>query len=178
MAEGLMVGALFAALGLEGQLPTSLDPAELESDGKHLAEKIGSRMPVIYTAYPWRKLTGLWKMVYSETAKRQVLVNWFPSGAHNEIVGWEGPYQDSVIFVFLRDPQEPARYDANFKALLAILPEKGYTVHIVELSGSTLLEKVFRSYILALWTAWHSAQALQVDPNATKLLDEFKKLKG
>jgi glucose/mannose-6-phosphate isomerase len=178
MAQGYMAGALFSALGLEGQLPADLDSAGLEEAGKSLAGRIGNRIPVIYTSYPWRKLTGFWKMAYSETAKRQVMVNWFPSGAHTEIVGWQGPYQDIVTFVLLRDSEEASRYAKNLDALLALLPQKGYTVYTVGLSGNTPLEKVFNSYILALWTGWYSAQALQIDPNATELLDEFKRLKA
>src|SRR5581483_10330987 len=135
------------------------------------------RMPVIYSSYPWRKLTGFWKMIYSETAKRQVMVNWFPSGAHTEIVGWEGPYQNSVALLLMRDPQDSVRYGKNFDALLAVLKEKEYTVSNVQLSGNTILEKVFNNYILALWTSLFAAKSLGVDPQATPLLDEFKRQK-
>lgn len=175
---GLMAGALFAALGHEHQLPTSLDAAGLEEPGKELAGIIGDRMLVIYAAYPWRKLTGFWKMAYSETAKRQVMVNWFPSGAHNEVVGWEGPYTDTVSFLFLRDPADAPGYVKNVEALLAILGQKGYTTHAVALSGDTVCDKVFRSYLLALWTSYHVARSLGIDPQATKLLDEFKSRKA
>jgi glucose/mannose-6-phosphate isomerase len=174
---GLMAGALFSALGLEDKLPTVLKPETLELLGQKLAQNIGPRLPVIYSAYPWRRLTGFWKMAYSETAKRQVMANWFPSGAHSEIVGWEGPYQKEVAFVLLRDKDESERYAKNFQALLALLPQKEYTVLTVELSGSTTLEKAFNNYILALWTSYYVAQSLGVDPLATTFLDEFKKLK-
>jgi glucose/mannose-6-phosphate isomerase len=177
-ATGLMAGALFAALGLERELPSQLDPASLEQQGRELATVIGGRMPVIYSSYPWRKLTGFWKMAYSETAKRQVMANWLPSAAHNEIVGWEGPYRDNAVFLLFRDQAEDTRYAANFDALLAVLGKKEYTVSIVELSGNALLEKAFNSYILALWTGYFAAQSLGVDPQATKFLDEFKQLKG
>jgi glucose/mannose-6-phosphate isomerase len=178
LAIGLMAGALFAALGLEGKLPTGLKPETLEPLGQKLAQDIGPCLPVIYSAYPWRRLTGFWKMAYSETAKRQVMANWFPSGAHSEIVGWEGPYQKEVAFVLLRATDESDRYAKNFQALLALLPQKEYTVLTVELSGSTTLEKAFNNYILALWTSYYVAQSLGVDPLATKFLDEFKKLKS
>jgi len=176
-AVGYMVGALFAALNLESHLPTSLDPAVWEVSARALATTIGSRIPMLYTSYPWRKLTGMWKMVYSETAKHQIFVNWFPSGAHTEIVGWEGPHQEQFAMLLIKNEPELPRYEKNFAALLAICREKGYTVHTIELSGNTLLEKVFNSYILALWTSYYVANNLGVDPRATALLDEFKKLK-
>ena len=175
---GIMTGALFAALGMESDLPTALDVAAMEVEGKELAELIGDRMPVVYASYPLRKLTGLWKMAYSETAKRQVMVNWFPSGAHNEIVGWEGPYKDRIAFLLLRDSSDAPRYAANFDALLAVLAPKGYTVRTVGMTGNTVLEKVFTDYALALWTGYHAALLLGVDPVATDVLDEFKRQKN
>jgi glucose/mannose-6-phosphate isomerase len=175
---GVMAGALFAALGVADLLPTTLDAAALEPQGKELAGVFGGRMLVAYSAYPWRKLTGFWKMAYSETAKRQVMVNWFPSGAHNEVVGWEGPYKETAAFLLLRDETDTHGYTKNFDALLAILAEKGYTVTTVALSGDSILEKVFNSYLVALWTSYHVALLLGIDPQATELLDEFKRKKA
>ncbi len=175
---GLMAGALFAALGMEDALPASLDVAGLEAAGKDLADALGDRMPAVYASYPWRKLTGFWKMCYSETAKRQVMVSWFPSGAHIEMVGWEGPYADRVAFVLLRDPADAPRYAKNFEAMLALLPGKGYTVRTVVLQGSSVMEKALLDYALALWTGYYAATRLGVDPLATELLDEFKRLKN
>lgn len=175
---GVMAGALFAALGHEHLLPATVDAVGIESQGQELAAAVGGKVPVIYASYPWRKLTGFWKMAYSETAKRQVMANWFPSGAHNEVVGWEGPYKDVATFLFLRDADDAAGYTKNFDALLAILASKGYTVHTVALSGNTVLEKVFNSYLLSLWTSYHVAVSLGIDPQATELLDEFKRKKA
>jgi hypothetical protein len=172
-----MIGALLASLGLASQIPT-INAAALEEEGKKLAEGFGDRLLVVYASHPWRKLTGFWKMVYSETTKRQVMANWFPSGAHVEVVGWEGPYADTVTFLFLQDPADAPRYTKNFDALLAIFNRKGYDVRNVRLVGATVLEKACNAYVTALWTALHAAQSLGVDPEATVLLDEFKAAKA
>jgi len=175
---GYMAGALLTALGHGNRLPTEIDGASIEIRGKELASALGGKMLAMYASHPWRKLTGFWKMAYSETTKRQVMAGWFPSTAHVEVVGWEGPYQDIVAPVLLRDNDEDSRYTKNFDALLAILTKRGYTAHTIELSGNTLLEKVFENYLLALWTGYHVASALGIDPQATALLDEFKELKA
>lgn len=173
-----MTGALFAALGLQDQLPHTLAMDEMEAEGRELASAIGNRMLAVYASYPLRKLTGHWKNIYSETVKRQVMANWFPSAAHTEVVAWEGPYQDMIVPMLLRDPvDEGADYTKNFEALLAILSKNGYNVVTVQLSGNTLLEKVFNNYLLALWTSYFAAEGLGVDPVAITLLDEFKELK-
>jgi hypothetical protein len=173
-----MTGALLASLGMTDLLPLDLQGDAGDAPGKELADAVAGRTVVVYASHPWRKLTGFWKMAYSETAKRQVIANWFPSGAHTEIVGWEGPYADRVAFVLLRDPADDRKYAKNFDALLALLPQKGYTVRTVELRGTTLLEKALNAYLLALWTGYHAAQNLGIDPQATALLDEFKHLKS
>ena len=176
-AAGLMLGALLGSLGMAAQLP-KIDAAALEKEGKQLADGLGDRMLVVYASHPWRRLTGFWKMVYSETTKRQVMANWFPSGAHVEIVGWEGPYTDRAAFILLRDADESPRYAKNFDALLALFGRKGYDVRTVGLKGATALQKACNAYVTALWTALYAAQASGVDPEATAFLDEFKKLKN
>ncbi len=174
----LMTSALFGSLSMAQHIPMSFDAASLEAQGASLAGIIGNRILSLYTSYPWRKLTGIWKMVYSETAKRQVMVNWFPSGAHNEVVGWEGAYQSSTAIVLFRDNNEPTHYAKNFDALLAILGEKGYTVTTVALSGDSLIEKALTSYTLSLWTSYAVAASLGIDSQTTELLDAFKRLKA
>jgi glucose/mannose-6-phosphate isomerase len=175
---GLMTSALLSAMGHAERIPSEVDTDAVAQRGEQLAGTLGDRMLAMYASHPWRKLTGFWKMAYSETTKRQVMAGWFPSTAHVEVVGWEGPYQDLVAPVFLRDRDEDPRYARNFDALLAVLSKRGYTAQTIELSGNTLLEKVFENYLLALWTGYHVATALGVDPQATALLDEFKDLKA
>jgi glucose/mannose-6-phosphate isomerase len=177
-ATGYMAGALLAALGMADKLPTSWEVAGLEAHGKELASSIGDSMLALYAAYPWRKLTGFWKMSYSETVKRQVMANWLPSGAHTEVVGWEGPYAATVRPLFFRDDTEDPRHAKSLDALLALLKAKGYTCLVVRLQGAAVLEKALNAHALGLWTAYHAAQNLGVDPQATVLLDEFKKLKN
>ena len=151
---------------------------EMESQGKELASAIGDRMIVVYAPHPLRKLTGFWKNIYGETVKRQVMASWFPSAAHTEVVAWEGPYQDRIVPVLLRDANEGPQYSKNFEALLALLPKKGYNVLNVQLLGSSLIERVFNNYLLALWTSYYAAEGLGVDPVSLTLLNEFKKLKS
>lgn len=178
-ATGYMTGALVSALGKSAELPRELDAAALEPAGEELAAAVSGRMLALYAAHPWRKLTGFWKMAYSETVKRQVMANWMPSGAHTEIVGWEGPYRDTVAPLFLRDTaDEDPRHTVALDALLAILEKYGYTCLTVRLSGTSVLEKALNGYILGLWTAYHAARELGVDPQVTELLDEYKKLKS
>ncbi len=177
-ATGYMTGALFALLGVADQLPISLDATISEEEGKALAEKIGPKVPLIYSAYPLRRLTGFWKMAFNENAKTPAYANWFPSAAHYELASLPGASPDRYFPIIIRDTQEDPRHARNLDALLALLDKREYTDSIVRLSaGGTPLEKVFNNYILALWTSFYVATKNGVDPADTSLIEEFKELK-
>jgi len=175
--EGFMIGALFAALGARDELPSSLEPASLEQRGKDFAVSLAGRVAVIYSAYPWRKVTGWFKTLLNENAKLHAFSANLPSAAHNELTGWTGKYQDVMVPVFVRDTADSPEYSRTLDAMLAILGTMGYNVLSLELVGTTVVEKALNAYILGLWASLYSAQMRSIDPVDTSLINEFKKLK-
>ena len=174
----LMTGALLALLGMSAQLPTALDSAGLEEEGKRLARIIGGKIPLIYSTYRWRKLAGFWKILFNENAKIHAFSNNFPSAAHNEIAGFSGATKDSVSVILLDDPDADVRERRMVTAVLALFDEMRYPYSIVKLSpGTSMLDTIFGSYLLALWTSYAVATNLGVDPGAAELVEKFKKLK-
>lgn len=178
-AAGYMAGALFKLLGGEMELAFEFDAAGSEKQGKTLAEKIGSRVPLVYTSYPLRKLAGFWKIFFNENAKTHSFTGSVPSLVHNEIAGFVNKNRDAFIPILIRDRDETPEHKRNLDALLAIFDKMSYNYITVELSsGQKALEKVFNNYILGLWTSYYLAQKLGVDPVDTGLIEEFKKLKA
>lgn len=174
---GLMIGGLFSLVGAAHELP-EIDPANLETAGKTLADAIGDKMPIFYAAYPWRKIAGFFKTTVNENAKRHSWASNFPSAAHNEIMGWSGPYRDSAIPVLIQGGDEASEYRRDEDALVAIVSKMGYNVPKIELPGSSTLQKALSGYVLALWTSFHIANNLGVDPLNQDWIDEFKRLKA
>jgi glucose/mannose-6-phosphate isomerase len=178
-AAGYMTGALMKLIGSESELDIQLQAAGTEELGKSLAEKISTKVPLVYTSYPLRKLAGFWKIFFNENAKVPSFANWAPSMVHNELAGFESKTRDQFIPIVLRDPAETVDHRRNLDALLAIFDKMSYNYITVQLSSNTkVLEKVFENYILGLWTSYYLAKNLGTDPANTELIEEFKKLKA
>ncbi|MCC6405299.1 MAG: hypothetical protein IT405_02855 [Candidatus Yanofskybacteria bacterium] len=175
LGAGRMTGALFALFGMTDALP-QVRAADLEAEGERLAQAIGQRVPVFYAGYPLRKIAGFFKAMVNENAKRHAWASNFPSAEHNEIMGWQGAYRDAAIPVIVRGAGDDA-YATDFAAFVALLEGMGYTVPTTKVSGNAPLEAALNGYILALWTSYHMAVDLGVDPSDTALIEKFKRLK-
>lgn len=181
---GYMAGALFAVLDLEEELDFQIKPDQHESEGKDLANKIGDKIPVFYTSYPWRKLGSFWKANINETAKTPAYWNYLPIMSHDELNTYTR--KNLPLYpIFFRDPNDYPRNLRDLDAAIAILDKQEYNYSIVSLSGSNpanhqqggVLETIFNNYILALWTSYYLAENLGVNPEDIMLIEELKKLK-
>lgn len=178
LAAGYMTAALLKVLGLEKELKFNLDPSAQEKNGKELAEKLADKIPIIYSSYNWRYLAKFWKILINENAKTPAFWNYFPGLAHNELVGFSRELK-GYYPVIIKDADNDPRQNKNTDAAIAIFNRLGYNYSIVNLASGTRnpLEKIFNNYILGLWTSYYLGKSLGVDPEDTKLIEEFKKLK-
>jgi bifunctional phosphoglucose/phosphomannose isomerase len=174
---GLMTGALFAMLGMSELMP-AIDPAATEANAVAIAQLIGSRTPIFYTSYPWRKIAGFFKTTVNENAKRHSWAASFPSTAHNEVMGWAGNYQSSMSPVLIIDSEQRPADTKDTQSFIAIADSLGYTVGTIGLVGASPLEKALNAYVMALWASWHMATLAGIDATGTQLIDEFKRLKA
>lgn len=176
-AIGYMTGALFGLLGLKDEFDFELKAEEMEKEGKDLAAKIGDKIPVIYSSFKWRKLANFWKILFNENAKIPAFWNSFPSLTHNEIAGFTPPLKN-IFPILIKGDGDDERQNRNIEAAIAIFNKLGYNYNIVNLSASgKALERIFKNYILGLWTSCFLAKNLGVDPEKNALIEEFKHLK-
>jgi len=174
---GLMTGVLFGMLGIAAQLPL-INAAAFENSGATLAHEIGTKLPIFYASYPWRKVAGFFKTTVNENAKRHSWSASFPSMAHNEMMGWAGNYQSTVAPVIIRDSHERPHDHKDIGACIAMLRSMEYTVPTVSLVGASPLEKALNAYVMALWASWHMAVSAGIDATDTKLIEELQRLKA
>lgn len=170
-----MTAALFQLLGM-GELPI-IDGAAADAAGTQLAADIGAKVPVFYAAYPWRKVAGFFKTIINEDAKRHSWAGSIPSFEHNELAGWAGNYQNSMLPVLIRTDDERPQDTKDLDALVALFEKMRYTVATVRLVGATSLEKALDGYAVALRAGQHVAAAAHVDAADTTLIEAFKQLK-
>ena len=178
LAVGYMTAGLLKVLGLENELNFDLDPSAQEKNGKELAEKIRVKTPVIYASYTWRNMAKLWKIFFNENSKIPAFWNYFPGLAHNELAGFTTSLRD-FHHIFIVDKGDDPRQNKNIEAAIAIFNKLGYNYTIINTSSSGVkpLEKIFNNYVLGLWTSYYLGKSLGVDPENTRLIEEFKQLK-
>lgn len=189
MSAGYQVKALAKLLGREdileelNSLTQKLHPSEFEERGKELAEKIGNKIPVIYSSKANFALAYTWKIRFNETAKVPAFCNIFPEANHNEISGFDsqGSTLDpqkgrTFIFILLKDSQDHPQIQKRMEVFSKLFSEKSFSVEQIDLAGEGRLYRLFANLILADWTSYNLARQKGVDPEAIPLVEEFKKL--
>lgn len=176
-AVGYMTAVLFSILGYGKELDFNLDSSTQEQAGKDLVIKLGNKIPLFYTSYPWRKLGAFWKANFNETAKAPAYWNYLPIMVHDELAMYAKTNLPFYPILF-RDKHDTPRNLRDMDCAIAILKEQEYNYSIVDLYSSNLiLETIFNNYILGLWTSYYLAQNLGVNPEDITLIEKFKNLK-
>lgn len=162
-------------------LEKNLDIEKIEGQGKKLAKKFFKKIPIIYTSRRFQEIGWIWKNSLNETAKIIAFCNFFPELNHNETVGFEKINQDQIsnkkiVVVILRDQEDShPRILKQMIITKTLIEKEGVSVDFIDIKGKNLLEKIFSTAILGLWTAYWLAIEYRVDPTEIKTVNEFKK---
>jgi hypothetical protein len=157
---------------------------KLEVKGKKLAKKLYKRIPFIYVSRRFEEVATIWKNSLNETAKILAFANFFPELNHNEVVGFEEVNDDQIpnkklIVLILRDPQDShPRIITQMGITKSLIEKEGVEVEFIDMKGKNMLEKIFSTVLLGLWTSFWLAMEYKVDPTEIKMITEFKKLLG
>jgi len=158
----------------------SLKSEKIETQGKILAKKFFKKIPIIYTSRRFREIGWIWKNSLNETAKIISFANYFPELNHNETVGFEKINEDQIsnkkiVVMILRDKKSShPRILKQMEITKSIIEKEGVKVEFIEISGKTLLEKIFSTIILGFWAAYWLAIEYKVDPISVKAVEELK----
>lgn len=162
------------------KLAQSLSPATLEQEGKELAQKLFSKIPVIYSSRKNQPIAYNWKIKFNESAKIPSFLNVFPELNHNEMTGFDviGATKElsgRLVILLLKDANDHPRIQKRMEVLLRLYKERGVQVETKELTGGNSQERIFSSLILADWTAWYTAKEYGSEPEEVPMIEEFKK---
>lgn len=160
------------------KLETALKPKLLESKGKELAKKIGKRIPLIYVPEKLKGLGIVLKNNFNENSKTLAFLNYIPEMNHNEIVGfWQirnKKIKDEIIAIILKDNKENPRILKRTKIMENIFKTEGVKTEIIDISNKNVLETIFNTSLLGLWTSYYLALDYKVDPTQVKIINEIK----
>lgn len=163
------------------QLAKTLKPAGLESAGQALATRLKHSVPVIYSSRRNQSLAYNWKIKFNETGKIPAFYNLFPELNHNEMTGLDVKPASRLLsehfyFLFLRDRSDHPRVQKRMQILERIYRDRGLRIEILPLAGKNVYEKIFRSLLLADWTAVYTAAQYGLESEQVPMVEEFKRL--
>jgi len=151
-----------------------LDPAEFESQGKHLAERLKGYTPVVYSTNAFSKASHIWKIKINENAKTPAFHNHVPELNHNEMVGFTNP-QCNFGFVFLQSEAEDSRNITRLETMKALFEDRDLQVNTVSVPNKgNYLANLMSLVLVGDWTAYYLALAYETDPTPVDMVEEFK----
>jgi len=192
-ALGYGLRALLKLIGMReefkqaGELKKTLNPEELEQQGKELAEKLRGHVPVIYASVKNKAVAYNWKIKLNETGKIPAFYNVIPELNHNEMTGFDifagrdalqcvstKNLSDKFYFILLRDDEDEPRNLKRMEILKKLYEDRGLKVEIVEITGESRWHKISRSLLLADWTAFYIAVQYGLEAEQVPMVEEFK----
>ncbi len=149
-----------------------------ENEGKRLAAALKGRIPVFYASKRNEALALYAKILVNETAKVPAFANTFPELNHNEMQGY-GAVEKSLTAPFaavmLRDLSDSERIRTRTDLMESLLNEQGVRTASLSLPSSSRADAFAHGWWLLRNMTLALASAYGVDPEATPLIDSFKK---
>jgi glucose/mannose-6-phosphate isomerase len=187
MAVGYFFGALFQILVNAGMIEDETEEIisaankikeksqKLEEKGIEIAKKIVGKIPVVYANVKYKAIAMIWKIKLNENGKVPAFWNYFPELNHNEINGFANT-NGGFFAIMLRDNDDNQKNLKRYDATRQVYGNKGIESDIIDLEGTSTLEKIFFSLHLGDWVSYYLALENDQDPTPVDMVEEFKKL--
>lgn len=156
-------------------LEDKINSESLKEKAEELVEKIGDKIPVVYSSNRNLHLAYNWKIKFNETAKIPAFYNVFPELNHNEMQGFDSNEGNNLCVIFIEDKTDNARIQKRMEVTKEIYSEKGIQTISVELSWLTREENIYNSILLADWVSLLLAEKNNKEPEQVPLIEDFKK---
>ncbi len=147
----------------------------LEEIGKHVAEKIHGKIPIIYTTPKLGSVGQRWKICFNENVKIHAFYNEIPELNHNELNAYVTK-QGNFHIIFLVDEEEQKWHQQRISATKQIVREYGYTTTEILVKGPSYLARLLSAVSIGDWTSYYYAQKLGVDPEKIEVIEKFKSM--
>lgn len=154
--------------------------ADLESQGKALAQNLQGHAPVIYASERNRAIAQNWKIRLNETAKVPAFWNTVPEMNHNEMTGFDvipttKMLSERLAVVFLSDDEDHPKVQLRMTVTEGLYRARGLKTVVIPMTGSRPFEKILSSVLTADWTAYHTSQIYGTESEQVPMVEEFKK---
>ena len=150
------------------------EAAAFEEAGSCFARRLVEKTPVFYaTGVFVDAIAQVSKIKFNENSKIPSFFGAIPELNHNEMVGYTQRYEGFLPVIF-RDPNGSPRMLKRVNITAATLRKFGVSVHIIDLEGSTDLEKAYRALLVMDYASIALASHFGIDPNPVAMVEDFK----
>lgn len=156
-------------LAISANLDKNLD----EDYSKEIAKKLINKVPILYTTDNNISIGRVGKIKFNETNKIQCFHNYFPELNHNEMVGFTKLLMDPFFLIF-QSKFTHSRNQKRIQVFSELMKANGMDSEIINLKGENIFEEILNAYYLLDHIAYYLAEEYKIDPEPTKLVDEFK----
>ena len=139
--------------------------ANIRTETKSIAEKIVSRIPVLYSEASYEGVAIRWRQQINENSKMLCWHHVFPEMNHNELVGWTGG-DNRVAVLMLRTEDDHQRSQIRMDICKKLMGEKCDTIIEIHAKGSSRLERAYYLIHLGDWLTIDLAELRNEDATA------------
>lgn len=163
-----------AADFLDEQKMTLSPDIDADNAAKVLAYKLTNQQVVFYASPLVSSSAYVWKISINEDAKQIAWYNTYSELDHNEIEGWQFPKEKNLIIVELLSKFEDQTMTKRVDITSQLLKDISISTVQAALVGSTALQELLYSVMLAGYTAGYMAMLNNIDPVDVKLISKLK----
>ncbi|MBI4307729.1 MAG: bifunctional phosphoglucose/phosphomannose isomerase [Chloroflexi bacterium] len=152
-------------------VPTSRNPA------KALAQRMHSKLAVIYGAGLLTGAARRWKTQVNENSKAWAFFEALPELHHNALVGFPHPaaLRKELFVVMLRSPRLHVRTLLRYDITRDLLAETGVPHETIDAQGEGPLSQMLSTVLFGDYVSYYLAMLNGVDPSPVPVIDRVKK---
>lgn len=138
------------------------DIQNIRSQSKSIAEKIVSRIPILYSEASYEGLAIRWRQQINENSKMLCWHHVFPEMNHNELVGWTGG-DNRVAVIIIRNQDDHKRSQIRMELCKKLMGEKCDTIIEAWSKGNSRIERTMYLNHLGDWLSIDLAEIRNED---------------
>lgn len=151
-----------------------------KKNGKELARMFANRIPVIYASERNAAVAYNWKIKLNETGKIPAFSNTLPELNHNEMTGLDvvpttKKLSERMAFLLLTDKTDHPRTQRRMRVLASLYTNRGLTVLVQSIAGSSRLRAIMDSLLTADWCSYALAERYGVEAERVPMVEELKR---
>jgi glucose/mannose-6-phosphate isomerase len=167
------------AVALMGELVQELDSrvAVEQNPAKRLAERLQTKVPIVYGAESLAEVAHRWKTQLNENSKVWAFYEELPEANHNAIAGYPLPREaiDRLHVVLLYHPVLHPRIILRYDATKDALSNAGVGYDVVEVKGSGPLSQMLTGILYGDFVSYYLAILNAVSPSPVAAIGELKR---